>query len=103
MDYINITRICIGTGMIFCVVDTIPTMLYGLDILYPKPYEPNIKDEILKFKHCLPYIFTCAYGCSIVGVGVYSILVNGKYDLFQLIQKKIQKKYKNVCISFINI
>ena len=78
MDLFNITRICIGTGMIISVIDSIPTMLYGLDILYPKPYKTNIKDEIINFKHCLPYIFTCAYGCCFVGVGIYSILVQKK-------------------------
>lgn len=73
-NMINISRICIGTGVLISVIETIPTMLYGLDSLYPKPDTWNVNDEILKFKHCFPFMLTGIVGVFLIVKGVNNIV-----------------------------
>ena len=62
----DISRICVGTGMIVSIMYTMPTMLFGLDILYPKPEKMELYDEINKLNHVLPYALTCMIGCVLI-------------------------------------
>ena len=62
----DIFRICVGTGMIVSIMYTMPTMLFGLDILYPKPVKMELYDEINKLNHVLPYALTCTIGCVLI-------------------------------------
>ena len=71
---IGISRICVGSGMISSVLHTMPTMLYGLDILYPKPYNFDLYDEINNFTHLFPYMLTGTIGCVLIGVGMSDII-----------------------------
>ena len=73
-NMINISFICIGTGLLISVIETIPTMLYGLDSLYPKPDTWNVNDEILKFKHCFPFMLTSIVGVFLIVKGVNNIV-----------------------------
>ena len=77
MVYIlNITQICIGTGALICAVETMPTMLYGLDMLYPEPIINNTNNEIKKFKHIYPYMVTSIVGILLIGMGIREALKN---------------------------
>jgi hypothetical protein len=75
MVYIlNITQICIGTGALICAVETMPTMLYGLDMLYPEPIINNTNNEITKFKHIYPYMMSSIVGILLIGMGMNNII-----------------------------
>lgn len=68
-------RITVGTTMIMNVIDTFPTLLHGLDKLYPVPNKTNLKNEYNVVKHIFPYVFTFMFGTTIILIGFYELIV----------------------------
>ena len=72
---VPILKITIGTTMIMNVIDTFPTMLHGLDKLYPVPNKTNLKNEYNVIKHLFPYVFTSIVGTYAILVGFYELII----------------------------
>ena len=79
-DYIveksfQITRIIIGLGLLLNVQQTLPTMLLGFDMLYPKKLYNDYNYNYYETKHILPYALTSIIGCYAIVNGIYNIII----------------------------
>jgi hypothetical protein len=73
---VPILKITMGTTMIMNVIDTIPTLVHGLDQLYPLvPNKIQIMDWYNLEKHVFPYFFTFIFGTTIILIGFYELII----------------------------